>query len=82
MSEDKFSLQLMVFGEYGAIGVHVLHLAGKEECLGLGRVIVHSHNMADQVVTGMALLYRLRMQTEESKKLLLNDVLSSTAQVD
>ena len=75
MSDDKFSLQLMGIGEYGAIGAHVLRLAGKEECLGLGRVIVHSHNMADPAVIGMRLLYQLRMQTEESKKLLLNDVL-------
>ena len=74
MSDDKFSLQLMAGGEYGAIGVHVPHPAGKEECLGLERVIVHSHNMADPAVIGMRLLYQLRMQTEESKKLLLNYV--------
>ena len=65
----------MAIGEFGAIGVHVLKHVGKVEYLGLGHVIVHSHNMADPVVIGMRLLYQLRMQTEESKKLLLSDVL-------
>ena len=46
----------MVIGDYGAIGVLVLHPVGKEEHLGLGHVIVHSRNMVVQVVIGMVLL--------------------------
>ena len=46
----------MVIGEFGAVGVHVLHPVGKEEYLGLGHVIIHSPNTADQVVIGMVLL--------------------------
>ena len=71
----------MGIGEFGVIGVHVLHPVGKEEYLGLGHVIIHSPNMVDQVVIGMVLLYRVLMQTEVLKKLLRNIVLSSTAQV-
>ena len=57
MSDDKFSLQLMGIGEYGAIGAHVLRLAGKEENLGLGHVIVHFPNMVVHNVIGMVLRY-------------------------
>ena len=46
----------MGIGEFGAVGVHVLHLVGKEEYLGLGHVIVHFPNMVVHVVIGMALL--------------------------
>ena len=56
MSANNFSLQLMVIGDFGVIGVHVLHLVGKEEYLGLGHVTIHSPNMVDQVVIGMVLL--------------------------
>ena len=46
----------MGIGEFGVIGVHVLHPVGKEEYLGLGHVIVHFPNMVVHVVIGMALL--------------------------
>ena len=46
----------MGIGEFGVIGVHVLHPVGKEEYLGLGHVIIHSPKIVDQAVIGMVLL--------------------------
>ena len=46
----------MVIGEFGVIGVHVLHPVGEEEYLGLGHVIIRFPNLVDQVVIGMVLL--------------------------
>ena len=46
----------MGIGEFGAVGVHVLHLVGKEEYLGLGHVIIHSPKIVEQAVIGMVLL--------------------------
>ena len=51
----------MAAGEHGAIGVSVQRHVGKVEYLGLDYVIVHRHNMEDQIAIWMILLCHLLM---------------------